>query len=50
MQAKDKDIEGIHIIAFRRMNQLDITGNVVSPPEHLPHLKVNIITVMVFCR
>lgn len=31
---------GINIIAFRRNNQMDISGNVVTAEEFLQHLKV----------
>lgn len=40
LQVKDSDFTGINIIAFRRNNQMDISGNVVTPEEFLQHLKV----------
>lgn len=39
---KDSDFTGINIIAFRRNNQMDISGNVVTPEEFLQHLKVRL--------
>lgn len=36
------DFQGVNIIAFRRMNQMDISGNVVTDPEFLPSLKVRL--------
>ena len=34
------DFHGLNTIAFRRMNQMDISGNVVTESEYLPSLKV----------
>ncbi|KAI0209330.1 Nodal modulator 2 [Lamellibrachia satsuma] len=34
------DVTGVHIIAFRQMKQLDLSGNVVTTPEFLPSVKV----------
>jgi hypothetical protein len=34
------DFVGMNMIAFRRMNQMDISGNVVTGDEHLSSLKV----------
>nr|XP_022336385.1 nodal modulator 1-like isoform X1 [Crassostrea virginica] len=39
---KDADFMGINIIAFRRNNQMDISGNVVTAEEFLQHLKVRL--------
>uniref|UniRef100_A0A665SYM1 Nodal modulator 1-like n=1 Tax=Echeneis naucrates TaxID=173247 RepID=A0A665SYM1_ECHNA len=36
------DIEGINIIAFRQINQFDLSGNVITSPEHLPTLSVKL--------
>lgn len=36
------DIRKIHFIAFRPLKTMDISGNLVTPSEHLPYLKVNI--------
>uniref|UniRef100_A0A672M3W1 Nodal modulator 1-like n=1 Tax=Sinocyclocheilus grahami TaxID=75366 RepID=A0A672M3W1_SINGR len=36
------DIEGINIIAFRQINQFDLSGNVITSPEHLPTLWVKL--------
>jgi len=36
------DITGVNIIAFRRMNQMDISGNVITDPQYLPGLKVRL--------
>uniref|UniRef100_A0A3B3ZX66 Uncharacterized protein n=1 Tax=Periophthalmus magnuspinnatus TaxID=409849 RepID=A0A3B3ZX66_9GOBI len=32
------DIEGVNIIAFRQINQFDLSGNIITSPEHLPTL------------
>ncbi|KAK7106662.1 BOS complex subunit NOMO1-like isoform X2 [Littorina saxatilis] len=42
IKVADKDFTDINIIAFRRMNQMDISGNVMTPEEHLPHLKARL--------
>ena len=39
-QVVDKDFKDIDIIAFRRMNQMDISGNVITAEENLSSLKV----------
>ncbi|XP_076438247.1 BOS complex subunit NOMO1-like [Babylonia areolata] len=39
IQVVDQDFTDIHIIAFRRMNQVDISGNVVTAEEFLASLK-----------
>ena len=36
----DADFTDVNMIAFRRMNQMDISGNVVTQSEFLPTLKV----------
>nr|KAG5688657.1 hypothetical protein BaRGS_017511 [Batillaria attramentaria] len=33
VQVVDKDFTDVNIIAFRRMNQMDISGNVITPSE-----------------
>lgn len=38
----DKDFTDVSIIAFRRVNQMDISGNVITQEEHLPSLKVKL--------
>jgi len=40
LQVESSDFIGVNIIAFRRMNQMDISGNVITDPENLPTLKV----------
>lgn len=35
------DIDGVNIIAFRQINQFDLSGNVQTSPEHLPTLSVD---------
>ena len=40
VQVVDKDFKDIDIIAFRRMNQMDISGNIVTAEEHLASVKV----------
>lgn len=36
------DINGIRLIVFRRFNQMDISGNVITKQEYLPSLKVRL--------
>ena len=52
LQVEDSDLSNIHIIAFRRMNQMDLSGNVVTDPKHLPTLKVRLgqfTSTLLFC-
>ncbi|XP_029647558.1 nodal modulator 1 [Octopus sinensis] len=37
---ENEDLVNVNIIAFRRLNQMDISGNVITPNEFLSHLKV----------
>lgn len=39
---ESSDFHGVDMIAFRRMNQMDISGNVVTAPEFLSTLKVRL--------
>ncbi|WAR04700.1 NOMO2-like protein [Mya arenaria] len=39
---ENSDFTGVNIIAFRRMNQMDISGNVITDPEYLNTLKVRL--------
>jgi hypothetical protein len=39
-QVKDGDIMNTNVITFRKLNQFDITGNVVTDQEHLHTIKV----------
>ena len=41
VKVADTDIKNINILAFRRMNQMDLSGNVVTDHSHLPYLKVS---------
>lgn len=34
------DITGVNIIAFRQINQFDLSGNIQTLPEHLATLSV----------
>uniref|UniRef100_A0A8B9KY12 Nodal modulator 1 n=1 Tax=Astyanax mexicanus TaxID=7994 RepID=A0A8B9KY12_ASTMX len=36
------DIDGVNIIAFRQINQFDLSGNIITSPEHLPTLWVKL--------
>ncbi|KAL5020566.1 hypothetical protein ScPMuIL_003458 [Solemya velum] len=36
------DVTGMNIIAFRRMNQMDISGNIVTQQEYLSTLKIKL--------
>uniref|UniRef100_A0A8C2C874 Nodal modulator n=1 Tax=Cyprinus carpio TaxID=7962 RepID=A0A8C2C874_CYPCA len=42
LRVGDTDIEGINIIAFRQINQFDLSGNVITSSEHLPTLWVKL--------
>uniref|UniRef100_A0A7N6FFD0 Nodal modulator n=1 Tax=Anabas testudineus TaxID=64144 RepID=A0A7N6FFD0_ANATE len=42
VEVGSSDIEGINIIAFRQINQFDLSGNVITSPEHLPTLSVKL--------
>ncbi|KAJ3615361.1 hypothetical protein NHX12_018928 [Muraenolepis orangiensis] len=42
LEVGNSDIEGVNIIAFRQINQFDLSGNVVTMPEHLPTLSVKL--------
>jgi hypothetical protein len=35
-----RDLRDISILAFRRMNQMDLSGNVITDHTNLPFLKV----------
>lgn len=39
---QNDDITGLHLITFRHFNQVDISGNVVMHPDHLPMVKVSL--------
>uniref|UniRef100_A0A8C5HDQ8 Nodal modulator 1-like n=1 Tax=Gouania willdenowi TaxID=441366 RepID=A0A8C5HDQ8_GOUWI len=36
------DIDGVNILAFRQINQFDLSGNIITTPEHLPTLSVKL--------
>ncbi|XP_051568464.1 nodal modulator 1-like [Myxocyprinus asiaticus] len=36
------DVDGLNIIAFRQINQFDLSGNVITSPDHLPTLWVKL--------
>ena len=40
-QVQGKDIENIRIIVFRRLNQFEIGGNVITSSDYVPTLKVS---------
>jgi len=40
VKVEGNDLDNVNIIAFRRMNQMDISGNVVTQLEYLSSLKV----------
>ncbi|XP_061085827.1 BOS complex subunit NOMO1 [Conger conger] len=42
VEVRNSDIEGVNIIAFRQINQFDLSGNVITSPEHLPTLWVKL--------
>ncbi|KAI1896060.1 hypothetical protein AGOR_G00090910 [Albula goreensis] len=42
VEVGSSDIEGVNIIAFRQINQFDLSGNVITSPEHLPTLWVKL--------
>uniref|UniRef100_A0A8C4XBY7 NODAL modulator 1 n=1 Tax=Erpetoichthys calabaricus TaxID=27687 RepID=A0A8C4XBY7_ERPCA len=42
IEVGSSDIEGVNIIAFRQINQFDLSGNVISSPEFLSMLWVKL--------
>nr|XP_046260823.1 nodal modulator 1 [Scatophagus argus] len=42
IEVGSSDIDGVNIIAFRQINQFDLSGNVQTSPEHLPTLSVKL--------
>ncbi|XP_057699826.1 BOS complex subunit NOMO1 [Corythoichthys intestinalis] len=42
IEVGSSDIEGVNIIAFRQINQFDLSGNVITSPEHLATLSVKL--------
>ncbi|XP_030637275.1 nodal modulator 1 [Chanos chanos] len=42
VQVGNSDIEGVNIIAFRQINQFDLSGNIITAPEYLPTLWVKL--------
>ncbi|XP_041958584.1 LOW QUALITY PROTEIN: nodal modulator 1 [Alosa sapidissima] len=42
IEVASNDVEGVHIIAFRQINQFDLSGNIITPPEHLASLWVKL--------
>ncbi|XP_043945088.1 nodal modulator 1-like isoform X1 [Protopterus annectens] len=42
IEVGDTDTEGVNIIAFRQINQFDLSGNVVTSPEYLSALWVKL--------
>ncbi|XP_036954741.1 LOW QUALITY PROTEIN: nodal modulator 1 [Acanthopagrus latus] len=42
VEVGSNDIDGVNIIAFRQINQFDLSGNVHTSPEHLPTLSVKL--------
>ena len=40
VRAEKGDISDVRIIAFRRINRMDVNGNVMCKPEYLPFLRV----------
>nr|XP_020498466.1 LOW QUALITY PROTEIN: nodal modulator 1-like [Labrus bergylta] len=45
IEVSSNDIEGVNIIAFRQINQFDLSGNVHTSPEHLPTLSVKLYKI-----
>lgn len=42
VEVGSSDIEGVNILAFRQINQFDLSGNVHTSPEHLATLSVKL--------
>ncbi|KAM9314632.1 BOS complex subunit NOMO1 [Pholidichthys leucotaenia] len=42
IEVGSSDIDGVNIIAFRQINQFDLSGNIITSPEHLPTLSVKL--------
>ena len=43
LQVENEDFTGVNIIAFRKMNQMDISGNIVCHDDYLSSLKVSVV-------
>lgn len=37
------DLTNVRVIVFRFFNQMDITGQIVTDPKHLPNLKIRVV-------
>lgn len=44
LQIGNNDIGDVNIIAFRQINQFDLSGNVITSSEHLPTLWVSVFS------
>ncbi|XP_015744485.1 nodal modulator 1-like [Python bivittatus] len=42
IQVGSNDVDNVNIIAFRQINQFDLSGNVITPSEYLPTLWVKL--------
>ncbi|KAM6940411.1 BOS complex subunit NOMO1 [Xenentodon cancila] len=42
IEVASSDIKGVNIIAFRQINQFDLSGNIITSPEHLSTLSVKL--------
>uniref|UniRef100_A0A8C5HGI7 Nodal modulator 1-like n=1 Tax=Gouania willdenowi TaxID=441366 RepID=A0A8C5HGI7_GOUWI len=42
IEVGSSDIDGVNILAFRQINQFDLSGNIITTPEHLPTLSVKL--------
>jgi len=42
LKVEEQDLTDVNIIAFRRMNQLDLSGNVITSQEYLSSLKIHL--------
>ncbi|KAF5902948.1 nodal modulator 1-like, partial [Clarias magur] len=42
IEVGSSDIDGVNIIAFRQINQFDLSGNIITSAEHLPTLLVKL--------
>ena len=47
-QVVKEDMANVNIIAFRRMNQMDISGNVITQLEYLSSLKVSFTHISLY--
>ena len=48
IRVEDKDITNVRLIIFRKSTQMDVSGDVVTPFEYLPSIKVSQNSLIIF--